>query len=405
MCLGSIFFATGLLADSKKAVFKAPVADVFFRQLSTVYGNKLPLEVLYYASPLFATTVWGCPRAIQCLFNEVVDVLDVVGGEVCIAAPHIFYTVADRASGHNFLVHNVFWTHANNLLFFDKDNDLLLSIPEPIDYRVEDSVVNNQIVTLTMPWSDSITGKVYSVGTRFIRKPENDTESFFAICLLDTKPLRVKESFIPRSYAVAYQELSFKARQDNFVALLKTWADERNGIVPYVWGGTSITNFVSDDKFEPAYGKFAGKLIALWSHRESVAPYSGMDCSLMIFRAAQICGIPYFFKNSYTISQYLRPLQKGEMVESGDIIWYDGHVMVVSDSVNNKIIESCGYPFGFGKVQEIELGKRLADMHTFDDLLEEYFGTGCLGSLDREGIVRRIIEHFEIFKLSSVWES
>ena len=60
-------------------------------------------------------------------------------------------------------------------------------------------------------------------------------------------------------------------------------------------------------------------------------PLAGFDCSGMILCAAQIAGLPYFFKNTDTLLGNLKPLRPTEELEAGDLVFYSGHVLVVSD--------------------------------------------------------------------------
>jgi hypothetical protein len=128
----------------------------------------------------------------------------------------------------------------------------------------------------------------------------------------------------------------------------------------------------------------------------------GFDCAGLILRAAQCCGIPFFFKNSTTIAHYMRPLQPNETIEEGDILWIYGHVMVVADIRRNTIVEARSHYHGFGKVHEIPLHQEFKGMNTFEDLRKAFFNKQGLERLDASGNVVQKITQFKILKFSSL---
>jgi hypothetical protein len=124
----------------------------------------------------------------------------------------------------------------------------------------------------------------------------------------------------------------------------------------------------------------------------------------MILCAAQIAGLPYYCKNSHVIAKTLRPLNSGEKIEEGDIIWYSGHVMVVSDAKKNLVIEAIGYDSGYGRVHEISIDRVFQGIHNFDGLRPCHFKNKFTRRLRQDGSAWRSIYHLKILKLSSIVE-
>src|SRR5690606_17679975 len=108
--------------------------------------------------------------------------------------------------------------------------------------------------------------------------------------------------------------------------------------------------------------------------KDTSATKSGFDCSGVIARATQICGIPYFCKNTATIPHCLKPLQKEQELHNGDLILIRGHVMIVFDVAKNLLIEARGYTHGYGKLQEIPINQVFEGIQTYKDLTDAYFG-------------------------------
>ena len=172
-----------------------------------------------------------------------------------------------------------------------------------------------------------------------------------------------------------------------------------DGLIPFVWGGTSF-NYVCKDEYavlQEEYGH--GKTSAFW-HRPNIIerPYAGFDASGFILRAAQIVGAPFFCINSTTIGNYLRPLRKNESLEEGDILWSPGYVGVVGSFKNNELIEMQGYARGYGKLHAIPLQKRFANIYSWDDFLDYYWHSLSLQSLDIEGNIVGLNAKYILFK-------
>lgn len=380
------------VAANCRAVCKVPVADVFFEKLSDLFDCHLSLEQLYSSSSLCGDSYVSCPRGAQILFNESCEVVAVEGEEVCIALPHILYNTVDRS-----YLFNTFWTHKNNVHFVDESGTYKESIPYPLSASQPLPRRNSSELVLVLPWREIMMDMSFSIGTRFVRYTPLDNEWGYGIRLYDFVHEKEKFVRIPHTYARILAPATYdseEALRSDFVSMLRSWC-LLAGTVPYVWGGCSLTGTLTHDNYSYHEGQ--------WHHPEVQSGCTGFDCSLMIMRAAQICGIPYFFKNSHTLSQYLRPLDEEEKVQPGDILWYEGHVLIIADVENNTVIETCGQPYGFGKMHEIALSKRFKGIQSYDDLLRAYKQGGPLYSMHRDGFVKRRVNSFKIFSLLSIW--
>ena len=178
--------------------------------------------------------------------------------------------------------------------------------------------------------------------------------------------------------------------------MLKCWAHQKDSFIPYVWGGTSFINTI-DTPFREITNKIDNHYYSYFEF-DNVQTHqkSGFDCSDIISRAAQICNIPYFYKNTTTIGQNLQPLQPHDTLINGDLILIKGHVMVISDIDKNLLIEARSYGHGYGKVHEIELHKVFDSIETYKDLCEAFFSKKELKRKDIHGNIRDTFKDWKI---------
>ena len=121
-------------------------------------------------------------------------------------------------------------------------------------------------------------------------------------------------------------------------------------------------------------------------------------------RAAQICGIPYAYKNTITAAKNLRKIDTFETVQEGDLLWVPGGLLVISDIAHNRILGVLGYQFGYGKIVELKLSQLFNDITTYEELLENYRAHKPLQTKKADGTLSRTIPTYKILKLKSVWE-
>lgn len=373
--------------------FCVPVADLLLKPI-TSRSEKSCTYAHIAASP--EKGQYACPRAHQGLFNERVEILQEVGDEVQIAISNCFYETPFSLEKQHF-----FWTLRSSIITDKELEKIGLShdiFPEPICF---DKVLpTDDVVTLLLPWHDTATGLIYSVGTRFKRYAAYDTPEGFGVIWYDQHTAHIRCATVPAGMSTAgYHTLSLDERQKIFVHILRLWVhhNKPQEAIAYVWGGTSWTRSCSDT-FSLVHGEQFGQPVAFWIRPDLLSPCSGFDCSGLILRAAQIAGLPYFFKNTTTILHYLRPRSTRERLEEGDLIWCPGHVMVVSNLKDNLVIEARGYASGHGSVQEAKLEDRFQEIQSYDQLVEACRRHQVLTS--QHG---REPRRYQLLKLSSLW--
>ncbi len=327
-------FSFSAPAKERKAIVIKPVADLLGQPYVQSPKKGISAEEYYHHIP-FSGSGSACWRLHQVLFNETVTVLAEKGNEVKVRISNFYYILDNETSPRD-----TYWTSKDNLFILDnlKHKKIDLSqFPPPISYgdkkRPPDKEEN--IVTLKKPFFDPLTKKTYSVGTRFIAHPgQNLKGSFdrgsFNIYIFDPQKQELVNSKIPKINCIRNY---FKRPEDqvqNFVQVLRSWTNHKNGFIPYVLGGFSWTLNCEEDTYNEKKDPVSNKA---YFHRDEWSESSkiGFDCVGIIGRAAQICNIPFFYKNTLTLLKGLETLKKGEQLGEGDLIWYPGHVMVVSN--------------------------------------------------------------------------
>lgn len=386
-----------------KGVCIVPVADLLGAPLPNKQKNEKVIDQLpYYCAPKN-----GCLRNGQLLFNEVVDILfdKSTDTHFCIKISHLFHI-----TGENQPPHTIYWTNKKNIMLFDQLEktgiDAHHVIPIPIDFRQSENSDHddNSIVTLIMPWYDPITKKKYSVGTRFVKCHQQPSPlKQVAVNLIKTNPLQKSDTSIPLSCCIEQQHrLSSAQKREVMIALLRRWINESKGIIPYVWGGCSFVDahdadhcFIEEKKEGASFYQWQnGK-----NKRCHRAIKTGFDCSGLIARAAHICGIAYFYKNTTTLARFLTPLTPNHRLEPGDLIWIPGHVMIVADLEKQTLIEARGYEHGYGKVHEISLHTVFAGIKNYQELTALHVAKQPLKRINRAGVVADVYQSFKLLKL------
>lgn len=356
-----LFFSYSSFLRSQKAVVIVPVADL----LGTPLSKKSPHS--YDNLPLSGGTFQfydSCPRIHQLLFNEIVEVLEQCNDQVQITTPHIYYYAAGSSNKQA-----TYWTHKRNIINLSslKKNNINTDLfPEPLSFNQHEPHNIQSLVTLSMPFQDRITNQIYSAGTRFIQTPNQESDTTIAVFIFDPRTQSMKTTTIPRVICVHSDNKTPKEKIRLFVAILKQWIASSTHFIPYGWGCCSFTQHYEMEPFKQTKTSTGSSFY--YPHQKKTNPKTGFDCSNMISRAAQIAGIPYFFKNTTTITKCLEPLQEKDRLHEGDIIWIPGHVMVVSDRKNNMLIEASSYTHGQGRVQEVPISQVFSQIKTYKDL-------------------------------------
>jgi len=240
-----------------------------------------------------------------------------------------------------------------------------------------------------------------------VRIPDNDDEIYYGIAILDETPL---VSRIPKdSCFVCSSDTSPKKRVATFVQTLRSWADDAEGIVPYLWCGHSFTGKIKDEGYTIERGMFFGRSTQYWARKNmNVFPAAGLNCATSVLRAALACGIPYFYR---TTDQLFRNrdnicMPRGGTIRNGFVMIYmgdvhPGRVLVVSDVENNEAVSAAGYEYTThgGKMRRYKLDELFENVRTYKDFEKLYAqGDHFILKHFRPGATR-VVREFRIFDI------
>lgn len=405
-------FCTQLNAfNDKRAIVIVPVADLVGEPIKS-FGLAKTIKESYDNIALCGGpnhSSLGAPRIHQALFNEEVEIVSVEEGkngdegEACIKLYSSYFITSDTHKPQN-----IYWTRTKNILSFDKLLKRGLSldnIPATPSFKNPHHSDNKKTIVLIKPFHDTTTGQTFSAGTRFIFDPSQSTNTHYSAQIFDRFFTTFRTGLVPKERAIEAHINTYPEAIACFITLLKQWAHCPHGIIEYVWGGSSYTGCCSNISFQQSIKALkSGKKIIVYERDNcQKTPCVGFDCAGIILRAAQICGIPYFYKNTYTLAHHLKSVAVDEHLHEGDLIWIPGHVMIVSDIANNKLIEARGYSHGYGIVHEIELAKVFKGIHTYAQLIHAFHTQQPLIRYNKAGQEVEDIAKFKLLKLESVW--
>jgi len=389
------------------AVVCSPVADLAGSPLDTTFpvlGRTVPER--YKFLPFCGSSIQGgiaCPRVHQLLFHEVVTVVSWHEHQACVTIPHLFYVTHENPNPQN-----LYWTLKKNLIPLDQlqPPSAVEHLPPPIDFATPDALCQDKnIVGLIIPWYNGALKMTFSAGTRFKYDPEKTTESAYHVYILNPKTKECELHTLPKDYALVHTEQTHANAVKTFISILRRWARIKKGYIPYVWGGCSYCTELEDPEFKEYVIPLTSHLKTSWYNRPSYQGLkTGFDCAGLIARAAQLSGIPYYYKNTLTLSLHLDELEHNQSLEEGDLIWIPGHVMVISSLTKNMIIEARSYVSGYGVVHEIPLHEIFKGIDTYDQLIHAFFNRIPLIRLDKAGNEIEKIKRFKLLKMNSVWK-
>jgi cell wall-associated NlpC family hydrolase len=319
----------------------------------------------------------NCRRSHQGLYNELVDILEEKDNALKISFKDVSYTTNGTLS--------TFWTEKQNILLVSdvEDSNILETIPHS-EYD------QDQTIVLTYPW------KNFSVGTRFKRKTDFDSDTSYGIVKADYIDNQIIFDSIPHENAIEEKHQDPTTARALFVKnindlITRVSLDTSDSIIPYVWGGSSFFHAHKDTDFYKKNGS--------WERKEKKNMYTGYDCSEFVMRMAKVAGIDFPWKTTTAIQQNQKALTKNDILEDGDLIWIQGHVMIISSIEANELIEARGYSSGYGCIHRIKLRDAFEDILNYDDLLQRYYNNQSLNLKNKQGDFYLKADNFLLLKL------
>jgi hypothetical protein len=390
-----------------KAVVIESVVNLIGQSMCSFYPTTR-IDLAYKKIPLCSGKInrWiSCPRLHQVLFNEIVDVIDTVRDEVKVRIPTLLYiTMRDKKPQDEYWGPRTAFVPLSEVSVCNG----ISAVPLPVDYHHPRAMAPT-VVTLTLPYHDSQTGLTFSAGTRFVyqqKKQDTKKRKHISVICYNPRICAVCTVRIPRSQCIVSADIDTRKKQrEHFVNIIKQWAHMSSGYIPYVWGGCSFVQTKSGP-FKEKVRTRDGVKTSYFSYGKNMhRPYTGLDCSGLVSRAAQIAGLPYFYKNSYTAVEYMKPLKQGEHVQVGDLIWVPGHLIVISDIEQHLLIEARSYFSGYGRVHELPLNKVFHGINTYQELEQAYFKKSSIKRMDKSGAIQDSFVEYAILTLESIWSA
>lgn len=389
----------------KKAIVIVPIADLSGIALSSLYPSQMVnnmYEKIPYETASKSSFEYACPRIHQLIFNEMVEVIEEKNSEVCIKVPHLFYITDSGKTPHT-----TYWTLKKNIRFLDDLAQKNISseyFPVPLSFDNPNMLANNNTTaTLQLPWQDNQTKIVFSVGTRFVKTKKQVRKNYITVYFFNAFNNQIQIASIPRKLCIENIPSNLDEKIDLLIQIVRSWINQ-TGFIAYVWGGCSFATRHTKNNYCTKVGQYKNNNYTYYDRPDRSLVINGFDCAGLIARAAQIVGIPYFLKNTYTIATLLKECMPEQLIEQGDILWIPGHVMIISDIKKNTIIEARAYGHGYGIVQEVPLASIFKGIHTYEQFKELYRVKTPIQRLDQTGLIVAHIPQYKIFKIKSVYE-
>lgn len=364
-----ICFTTWLHSISalNEGFINCPVADLFGRPLNT---DETAVPVCGYPQASA-----HCPRLHQLLFNEPVTIMS-SKGDYLLVTTHSSYFITHA----NPQPKSEYWIKASCVTRLDS-----IAHKE----KIPGTHSNLPTITLARPWTDRSSGIIYSAGTRFACAKGSPHGTGYHVFI-----------YQPHTHRFATREVETTAvvstghnKKNDYVQLIRDWIRTSTGVLPYVWGGTSIVTACAKPFSLHTQG---AKEFFDYPDATGCATRTGCDCSGLVWRAAHTVGINYRCKNTYTLAQKLPVVHSMHELAVGDLMWIPGHVMIVADLEKNTMIEARSYKHGYGKLHEIPLSEQFQGITTYEQLLAAQNSKRPLRRLDAQGTVTEILKEFKL---------
>ncbi|HBL98134.1 TPA: hypothetical protein DDZ86_00655 [Candidatus Dependentiae bacterium] len=305
-----VFCAPLFSAIGDEVLFKKSIADLM-SDPSSEYHIPSAFKRTYSPEPN------GCLRSFQALFNERGKIVREERDEVLVELSHVFYN--NKGSR---VRESTYWASCSDVITMSeiRSQGLEAFVPAPIVHGVPGLVEAEDVVILRQPWKDKATGQIFSAGTRFVCSSRvRCKSSHIPVKRLIFNDKSCDNRITGRSFCIPKKLCQLPGALKNgdekraaFVQLLSEWSVDNVGCcikkcaIPFVWGGGSYTFRVPYNDFVKKVDVVTDSLgfekkVGYWDRPCVCSMSSGFDCSMLLVRAAQICGIPYFCRNSFAV--------------------------------------------------------------------------------------------------------
>ncbi|MBT4577776.1 hypothetical protein HOB95_01820, partial [bacterium] len=336
-----------------QAICCVPVAD-----MHTGFIPKWPGKLAFHTNgPIcFADHARRCSRGHQLLFNEIVTVVKMREDYAFVAIESA--SLKKRKKGYTA---SKYWVNKSSIVpleTLDKRGINLANLPPAVSFNDASTLCPDNLVTLGKSWQ-SPDGRLLCAGVRFMCDGRRDARTT-GVWMLDSLCSKVLNVDIPTENLIKASDVQAKSitrRISDFLGIIRSWCRNDDGFIPYVWSGRSPDVRCTKEAFSKLPGEPG--LCNFYYHREQAthSPKMGLDCSNMVLMATQMAGLPYFFETSTTLAKFMKPIKRGQVVDDGDLIWFPGHVVAVSNAKKGLLIEARGYGGGYGLVHELPLNR------------------------------------------------
>jgi hypothetical protein len=327
------------------AIINKPVVDFF---------QKIPLDpTIIGVSP----ELKECPRDHQGIYNEA----------FC----------ATRRGKHSFTITSPAIKNGNDqeISFkIESEHATLIDSGNPLIKAIPIFNPDKKIITLLYPWGG------YSIGTQFVAKASDQFNECYSILIPQFDTHTIREEQIPHIMTTECLPPDNNPKKQFLDCVKKIVKTTRlaNYTIPYVWGGSSFVANQNDHPFylNPDDGNWHLDRV------EKTMPYTGFDCSALIWRALHMIKKPLPWRNTGAMSKNYKPVMTYKELQNGDLFWFPGHIVIVADKEKNTIIQAHGYTNGYGKMYKTTLKEFFNEVNSFYELFQ-YSKSGKPLSLKR----------------------
>jgi len=386
----NLFFLSQIQTNQEtitpNAFCSVPVADLIGAPIRTFFSiEQATTQELYERIPYSETRrSHGSPRIAQLLFNQAVEILAIKGDEVKIKVPDMYY-------GDGTKMYNTYWTQSSCITPLTKP--LVKGVPLP----------HTKTVILTCALTHPMQKMTYSAGTCFVKTGKQKRTSLE--CFYYNSTTKTIETLWIKKDSLRTCQPPKKEIRKAFIVLLKTWAHQKNGFIPYVFGGCSIGKPLKNNTFFEKHITFTKKPCTFFERPDAPTPRIGIDCARLFARAFQTLNITWSALNSKAFKMQLRSLHSYEKPQIGDFIYFSGHIAVISDVKKGLLIEARSYQDGYGKVHEIPFSEQFQNIHTIKDLQHAAQTKKRVVRLNNSGKKSQSIDDLEILKFPDQYQS